>query len=364
MIKKLIEQVESDKNLSDPTYKNSLVIGDIHFGVKQNSSIWLSKQIEFVKKQIIPLIEHSEELNIDSVVFLGDLFDIRQSINTMLATAILKVIAELIYIAKTRNCNVYMLGGNHDYYSSFQEKCEINNYNLLFNEDFCKCRKNLHITTKGPSKLWKHDKYMMILPWFETEDKENFERNLKEAKTDSNCLGIYAHTDLFVISDTEILSLINSLNKPIYSGHIHYQIFNESNKLYNLGAACAFNFNDSDQDRFIYIINEHHNKMVKIKNETTPEFKTIFYRKKETDLDSLEPDNYYRFQCQPDAVKTLRKDLSKSQLKNVTVQIQFNNMSAQSDCTIKTNNIDEFITKNIPPNLIKTFNETIQKYKN
>lgn len=364
MIKKLIEHVESDKNLSDSTYKNSLVIGDIHFGVKQNSTIWLSKQIKFIKKQILPLIEYSEELNIDSVVFLGDLFDARQSINTMLATAILKIISELLDIAKTHNCNVYMLGGNHDYYSSFQEKCEINNYSLLFNEDYCRYRKNLHITTKGPSKLWKHDKYMMILPWFETEVKENFERNLKEAKTDPNCLGIYAHTDLFVISDTEVLDLINSLNKPIYSGHIHYQIFNESKKLYNLGAACAFNFNDSDQDRFIYIINEHHNKMVEIKNETTPEFKTIFYRKKDTELDSLEPDNYYRFQCQPDDIKTLRKDISKSCLKNVTVQIQFNNMSTQSDCTIKTNNIDEFIIKNIPPNLHKIFNETVQKYKN
>lgn len=365
MIKKLIEQIKSDKDLSDSEYKNSLVIGDMHFGTKQNSSIWLSKQVEFIKKQIIPLIKNSEELNIDSIVFLGDLFDIRQSINTMIAHTVFKIISELIDIAKTHNCSVYMLGGNHDYYSSFPEKCEINSYDILFNEDFLRSRENLQITTKGVSKLWKHDKYMMILPWFETEVKENFVKNLKEAKTDSNCLGIYAHTDLFVISDTEVLNLVNRFNKPIYSGHIHYQTFNELKKLYNLGAACAFNFNDTDQDRFIYIINENRNKLVKIKNETTPEFKTIAYQKKETDLKSLQPDNYYRFQCQPDDIKTLRKEISESQLKNVTIQIQYNNLPANliSNCSIKTNNIDEFITKNIPSNLIKTFNETVKKYK-
>jgi DNA repair exonuclease SbcCD nuclease subunit len=364
MIKKLIEQIKSDKDLSNLEYKNSLVIGDMHFGIKQNSSIWLSKQVEFIKKQIIPLIEYSEELNIDSVVFLGDLFDVRQSINTMVATDIFKLISELIDIAKTHNCNVYMLGGNHDYYSSFQEKCEFNNYNILFNEYFIQSKDNIQITTKGPSKLWKHNKYMMILPWFETEVKENFVKNLKDAKTDPNCIGIYAHTDLFVIPDTETLKLVNNLNKPIYSGHIHYQTFNEHKKLYNLGAACSFTFNDSDQDRFIYVINEKHNKIVKIKNETTPEFKTINYRKKETDLGSLQPDNYYRFQCKPDDIKTLKKEISKSQLKNVTIQIQFNNMITQSDCSIKTNNFDEFILKNIPPYLIKTFNETVKKYKN
>lgn len=364
MIKKLIEQINSDNDLSNSVYKNSLVIGDMHFGIKQNSLIWLSKQVDFVKKQIIPLIERSEEFNIDSVVFLGDLFDVRQSINTMVAKTVFKVFTELIDIAKTNNCNVYMLGGNHDYYSSFQEKCEINNYYIVFGEDFQKSRKNLQITTKGISKIWKHDKYMMILPWFETEIKENFVKNLKEAKTDPNCIGIYAHTDLFVIPDTETLNMVNNFNKPIYSGHIHYQAFNESKKLYNLGAACAFTFNDSDQDRFIYIINENSNKLIQIKNETTPEFKTIFYRKKETDLDSLQPDNYYRFQCQPDDITSLRKEISKSQLKNTITQIQFNDVTPNTKCSIKTNNIDEFIINNIPPNLTKIFTETVKRYKN
>lgn len=364
MIKKLIEHINSNKNLSDLTYKNSLVIGDMHFGIKQNSSIWLSKQVEFIKKQIIPLIEHAEELNIDSTVFLGDLFDVRYSINTMVGLKVFEIISELIDVSKAHGCNVYMIGGNHDYYSSFQEKCELNNYNILFGEDFIKSKKNLQVTTRGVSKLWKGDKYMMVLPWFETEIKENFIKNLKEAKADPNCLGIYAHTDLFVISDTETLSLINGLNKPIYSGHIHYQVFNDYKKLYNLGAACAFTFNDSDQDRFIYLINENSNKLIKIKNETTPEFKTIRYRKKEIDLNSLPADNYYRFQCQPDDIKTLRKEISNSRLKNVSIQIQFNKALKKSDNLIKTNNIDEFILKNIPANLTETFNETVKKYKN
>ena len=55
-----------------------LLIGDMHFGIKTNSTYWLDTQIDFFEKQIFDTIDKNPDL--DRVVFLGDLFDIRYSI--------------------------------------------------------------------------------------------------------------------------------------------------------------------------------------------------------------------------------------------------------------------------------------------
>ena len=34
-----------------------LVIGDIHFGIKTNSPVWLEHQVNFFEKQIFPIIK-------------------------------------------------------------------------------------------------------------------------------------------------------------------------------------------------------------------------------------------------------------------------------------------------------------------
>ena len=55
-----------------------LIIGDMHIGIKNNSISWLESQLEFFDKQIFDIIENK---NIERVIFLGDLSDIRYSIN-------------------------------------------------------------------------------------------------------------------------------------------------------------------------------------------------------------------------------------------------------------------------------------------
>ena len=55
-----------------------LLIGDLHFGVKNNSIAWLNLQTKFFEEQIFKILD---EENLDRIVFLGDLTDIRYSIN-------------------------------------------------------------------------------------------------------------------------------------------------------------------------------------------------------------------------------------------------------------------------------------------
>jgi len=69
-----------------------LLIGDIHFGVKTNSTVWLEAQISFFKKMIFDIIEKEE---LDRIVFLGDLFDIRYAINQQIGIEVKNIIREL-----------------------------------------------------------------------------------------------------------------------------------------------------------------------------------------------------------------------------------------------------------------------------
>ena len=55
-----------------------LIIGDMHIGIKNNSVSWLEAHLDFFDKQIFETIRTQ---NIDRVIFLGDLSDIRYSIN-------------------------------------------------------------------------------------------------------------------------------------------------------------------------------------------------------------------------------------------------------------------------------------------
>ena len=77
----------------------SLVIGDVHFGIKSNNSTWLDYQIKFFKNQIVPTIK---EKDIDNIIFLGDLFDIRYSLNQQIGIEVRKLITALVDTLKDK----------------------------------------------------------------------------------------------------------------------------------------------------------------------------------------------------------------------------------------------------------------------
>ena len=62
---------------------------------------------------------------------------------------------------------------------------------------------------------------------------------------------------------------------PVYSGHIHYLYDDELGNLHNLGAALQLTFGDTNQPRYLYLL-EDFKIIQKIENVTTPSFKRIF----------------------------------------------------------------------------------------
>lgn len=219
----------------------------------------MQKQLQFIRTQIEPLIEQH-----DRVVILGDLFDIRYSVNTQVGCEVKNVLRELL--KKYKDVDFFIVAGNHDYYSPMIEFEHFNAYELVFGEEFVNAYDNLYIISSLP--LLKDR--TLFLPWYFTENDERYLATMKEYNGQFDI--IYCHTDCEHWSEDKARLKGDAY---VYSGHIHYPYVNKELKLYNIGAACSFTFNDVNAERFIYTI-EDGIIVNSYENVTTPRFRRYY----------------------------------------------------------------------------------------
>ena len=320
-----------------------LVIGDCHFGIKTNSIFWLNKQIEFFDKVVIPTIRTE---NIDRIIFLGDITDIRYAINQYIGIELKKLVHKLAVTGK----RIIFVAGNHDYYSPVEEYVDYNSYELLFGEDFTSRYNNVTFVTKDPLL----ENGSLFLPWYWTENPEHFDDMLYRYNIKHDVDAIYCHADLTCWPGPRIASIHG---KPIYSGHIHYIVEDSVCNLHNVGAAFAFTFNDVNQDRFIYIIDN--NKIVKkIKNDITPRFVRIVNEDIFKDDDSMYDNAYVQLIVSSANINKAeyvdRVKFLKNKYVDSNVRVHIIDSDYEIDNTnIKgiNSNIGKYIEDNIPTNL-------------
>ena len=252
-----------------------LVIGDLHFGIKSNSVTWLESQLDFFDKQIFDIIENK---NIDKVVFLGDIHDIRYSINQQIGIELRNLFRKML--DRYPDKMFIIVAGNHDYYSPLEEFSYYNFYELVFGEEFQKCHPNLKIINQDP---WMDSDGSLYLPWYWTENTDHFDEILYNYDFSREVTAVYCHADLTCWPGARIGSLRGC---PVFSGHIHYIVNDPIGNLHNLGAALALTFNDVNQSRYVYIIED--NEIVEqIENNTTPKFKRLYNEEIFTDDESI-----------------------------------------------------------------------------
>ena len=314
-----------------------LVIGDLHFGIKTNSITWLETQINFFTNQIIPIIE---EKNIDKILFLGDLHDIRYSINQQVGIEIKNLFRHML--SKFKDKQFIILAGNHDYYSPLEEYSYYNFYELIFGEEFIQCYPNLVIVNQDP---WMDEDGSLFLPWYWTDNTDHFDEILYNYDFSSEVKSIYCHADLTCWPGARIGSLRGC---PVYSGHIHYIYEDPVCNLYNIGAALALTFNDVNQSRYIYIIEDH--KIVeKIENNITIKFNRL-YNEEIFDVNEKIFINSYVQLCI--SLDNINKAKYIEQIKYLKAKY--------IDCNIKVHVIDK--NTNLETLAIEGFNTNISEY--
>lgn len=333
----------------------NLVIGDLHFGTKSNSAQWLDYQITFFKEQIFPVIEQN---NFDRIIFLGDLTDIRWAIQQQVGIELKKIVRKLARLVKSQNpdAKIVFIAGNHDYFSPIYELQKYNSYEMLFGEEFTQVHDNVIFVTTEP---YLDEDDSLYLPWFFTEESELFSNVLYEYK---NIKAIYCHTDL---SGWDIGRMTALRNVYVYAGHIHFEWSNKDYNLFNLGAAMAFNFNDLNQQRFIYVIEDGVIKE-RIENVTTPDFKRIYNEQIFNDFDEdYFKNSYVQMMINKqyinkanyiERIKELKHEFGEKY--NLTIKIYDNEyeFDKMEFAPIQTN-INDYIDNNVPQHLENKFNK-------
>ena len=320
-----------------------LVIGDLHFGIKNNSLTWLEQQLNFITNQVFPILENE---NIDRCIFLGDLTDIRYSINQQVGIELKKLFRTMLN--NYTNITFIICAGNHDYYSPLEEFASYNSYELIFGEEFLMVHKNLIIVNQDP---YITEDGALFLPWYWTENDNHIDEILYNYDFNDEVKEIFCHTDLSQWPGARIAAFKGT---PIYSGHIHFCYEDTLANLFNLGSACAFTFNDVNMDKYVYILEDY--KIVKkIKNVTTPSFKRLYNEEIFNVTDDMFNNSYVQLCISSNNINKAKYVEQIKELKNTYVDsnIRLHTIDEDTDMTTLSvatfnTNIETYIEDNIP----------------
>ena len=320
-----------------------LVIGDLHFGIKNNSLTWLEQQLNFITNQVFPILENE---NIDRCIFLGDLTDIRYSINQQVGIELKKLFRTMLN--NYPNITFIICAGNHDYYSPLEEFASYNSYELIFGEEFLMVHKNLIIVNQDP---YITEDGALFLPWYWTENDNHIDEILYNYDFNDEVKEIFCHTDLSQWPGARIAAFKGT---PIYSGHIHFCYEDTMANLFNLGSACAFTFNDVNMDKYVYIL-EDYEIVKKIKNVTTPSFKRLYDEEIFNVTDDMFNNSYVQLCISSNNINKAKYVEQIKELKNTYVDsnIRLHTIDEDTDMTTLSvatfnTNIETYIEDNIP----------------
>lgn len=237
------------------------MISDIHFGVRSNSLEWLQIQKDYFNNFFIPLLKSKFQRD-DMLWILGDVFDQRQSINSLIQNTALKIFSDLSKILP-----VHILVGNHDiYYKS------TNDVNSLLPLSFLP---NITIYEEPVKLDLYNDRTLFVMPWRKDLNAE------KETLDNETADILFCHTgyagafqNKFAEIHESLCSLDNFLRyKRVYSGHIHYR--QELNNVKLIGCPYQLTRSDVDNQKGVYLLDLEKETEEFFENDYSPKYLKI-----------------------------------------------------------------------------------------
>lgn len=318
-----------------------ILISDTHYGVKQNSITWINSQLDFIYNQLIPFCKKQKESV--EIYHLGDVFDSRSSINPYIASRVRQAFIDLSRVV----LQIYIIGGNHDYYSPNDDS--VNSIDMvLYPESQFSPRiitKNMYYTNGD-----------LLIPWYKYNDIETISHMLKMYKVRR----VFCHADITMI-DSEHSRLFKDVQ--VYSGHVHTP--KHQYNLHTLGSTYALTFADCNSDRGFYVLddndqltfhaNEHSIKFYRLYNEEIFEdrgFKSTDYIELYIDQNNLLIDRYTK------RIKELT-----SKYHNCSIIPRTSESTNEEFEGIDLYNIEELCKQCIPNELQEKFNSIINTTK-
>ena len=216
--------------------QNVVIIGDTHFGARNNSMVWLNHQKDGFM-EIIKYVEESVKTYDETVVIhVGDLFDSRSAINPLVYKTVEGLMRQMsrIMTESHNTARMYIIGGNHDYYYQWESE---NNYSAtLMLPSF---NRITYVNTQPEEYAG-----MVMIPWFTFHNPATLAEIMADKNPDNNI--IFTHTDPYHM-DPALRKLIRGY--PLITGHIHQPMMDWEDFIFITGASYPIDFTDTNSER-------------------------------------------------------------------------------------------------------------------
>jgi len=258
-----------------------LLISDIHLGVNKNSA----QKLNDIKKYLMDdVVNICNEQDIKNIIFLGDWFEIRESLNVNVINTSTKIIRHL----NNNNIHIYMIIGNHDLY--YRNRTDVHSL------DYLKEHNNVTLID-NPTEFINGDHKYLMLPWGYNDLPEN-------EKYDC----IFGHLDIIGAKMQGMVNTsgfnpvtLTSIAPLVFSGHFHLSNVYDTKygKIIMVGNPIQSAWGDYGNDKGVYILDTSTKKLEysKILNKTSRIYRKIYWSDilaKRDDLTNIEG-NYVKF---------------------------------------------------------------------
>ena len=239
------------------------MIADLHFGIKKADPTFMESQLHFFREQFVPELNKA---GITTIWILGDVFDTRQTINTMTINKVIELFRDTL-----KDFNINIIVGNHDMYLTTDTG--INSLKILDLLPKITVYEQQTVITIDRKKI-------LVQPWIVDYKQEN----LITGKYDY----CFCHADIVGfdmgggrLSESglvakEILKKVDA----VYSGHYHNGVcrqFEKGKSITYLGAPYQLTRIDRDGIRGYHILDIATGERTLIENHVSMKFTRHVY---------------------------------------------------------------------------------------
>ncbi len=310
------------------------LITDTHFGVKKGNQIFHEYFEKFYRDTFFPTLDKH---GIDTVIHLGDCFDVRKGIDYWSLDWAKRAVFDLLF---ERGIETHIIVGNHDIF--YKQSLKINSPGLNLTE-----YTNIKVYDSPQTANIKGTKIFMV-PWICEDNAQDFSEELaySEAQVCMGHLelaGFYANKDYQCQHGTDF-KIFSHFNQ-VFSGHFHKR--SSSGNVTYLGNPYQLYWNDEGETRGFHIYDLDSGELEFIPNPNTMYHK-IYYKQGKL----INPNKYNGSQIKiiveesstPQKLSKLVDDLYKAGVHDIKV-IENIDISVDDDVEVESEDTLTTLTK-------------------
>lgn len=232
-----------------------VILGDSHFGVKNDSDVMLDHFEKFYSNVLFPYMKKN---NIKTLIQTGDLFDRRKYVNFKTLDRFEKMFLQPLI---QNNIETHIYAGNHCVFYKTTNKVNSLDGLLGYTPD------NIKIYTEPVADQRIGDTDFCILPWI---NQENYEESLK-AITESNSIYCLGHLELSGFEMYRGMVNEHGMDKTVFekfqmtiSGHFHHR--STSHGIHYVGTPYEMTWQDYDDPKGFHILDTKKRELTFIEN--------------------------------------------------------------------------------------------------